>query len=411
IIYSILLFSTFLITILRQKQEKKRLEAKLAYWLEESEAARNQIADVLRYRNELARELNDEQIALFDSTAAAYMQQAIYRVTDYLRLKVSKFNINELLAQVKTTLQLYDLDSQPQFIIENHIQVKTIQADLNKVKQLLVDSILCIQQNNLSHKPITIVLDEVKLGHTIDHIQNYVRELAALKFTITIDYQTPPNKSIYMVSPTQAASQNPQAPGEPMILDNLRIVDAHYGFSDIQATTHVYVIPVNVREVRGKVMELLREPAAVDPDELKHPLAIELEQEILDRLRGEKVAIKVIKKALNTIKRYHGGVKRKSGEPFFTHPMQVALILMDYTKDQDAILGALLHDTVEDTALSLVHIKAMFGGTVAFLVNKITNLEDKIKRINLEEYEYNYRLMNYEDERVALIKLADRLHN
>jgi (p)ppGpp synthase/HD superfamily hydrolase len=111
------------------------------------------------------------------------------------------------------------------------------------------------------------------------------------------------------------------------------------------------------------------------------------------------------------IKKYHGGVKRKSGEPFFTHPMQVALILMDYSKDQDAIVAALLHDAVEDTPLSMAHIRAIFGETVAFLVSKATNLEDKFRRISLQEHETNYRLMNYEDERAAFIKLSDRLHN
>jgi (p)ppGpp synthase/HD superfamily hydrolase len=131
----------------------------------------------------------------------------------------------------------------------------------------------------------------------------------------------------------------------------------------------------------------------------------------MDGLQGSKVDIQVIERALNLIKRYHGGVKRKSGEPFFTHPIQAALILMEYTKDQDAIVAALLHDTVEDTSLSMAHIRLMFGETVAYLVNKATNLEDKLKRISLQEHETNYRLMNYEDERAAFIKLSDRLHN
>jgi (p)ppGpp synthase/HD superfamily hydrolase len=91
--------------------------------------------------------------------------------------------------------------------------------------------------------------------------------------------------------------------------------------------------------------------------------------------------------------------------------MQVALIVMEYTKDQDAIVAALLHDTVEDTSLSMAHIRAMFGDKVTFLVGKATNLEDKIKRLSLRDHENNHRLMHYEDERAALVKLADRLHN
>lgn len=136
-----------------------------------------------------------------------------------------------------------------------------------------------------------------------------------------------------------------------------------------------------------------------------------LEQRLMNKLKGTQVDVNLIKKALDVIKKYHGGVKRKSGEPFFTHPMAVALILLEYSQDQDAILAALLHDTVEDTSLSMAHIRAMFGETVAFLVGKATNLEDPVRRISLEDHENLYRLVDYEDERAALVKLSDRLHN
>ena len=114
---------------------------------------------------------------------------------------------------------------------------------------------------------------------------------------------------------------------------------------------------------------------------------------------------------MRTIKKYHSGVTRKSGEPFFTHPMAAALILLDYSQDQDAVLAALLHDTVEDTSLSLAYIRAMFGETIAFLVSKATNLEDKIRRLSLADHENLHRLMNYEDPRAVIVKLSDRLHN
>ena len=412
VVYGVLLFSSFFIALVRFKQSKTKLEDKNTYLLTIQAASRDQLVQVLGYREALLKELNQEEISLFDSTTAAYMQQAIYRMTDYLRLEVSQIDLNELIEDSKATLKLQDLNSVPQLIFKKHTQAKTIQADSVKIKQLLVDSISYIYQHNTTNNPISIGLEDTTLGHIIDHIKNYTRKLAALKLTITTENKLPPTQPLYMVSPTQAASLSPESPAEPALLENLRIIDAHYGYAAIQApNTHVYVIPLNVRAVRGKVMELLREPAVVDPDELNHPLAIALEQKLLHKLQGTKVDLNMIQKALHTIKKYHGGVRRKSGEPFFTHPMQVALILMDYTKDQDAILGALLHDTVEDTSLSMAHIKALFGETVAFLVNKATNLEDKIRRVNLQEYETNYRLMNYEDERAAIIKLSDRLHN
>jgi (p)ppGpp synthase/HD superfamily hydrolase len=159
------------------------------------------------------------------------------------------------------------------------------------------------------------------------------------------------------------------------------------------------------------VMELIKEPVAADPNELAHPLAIQLEKEIFYKLEGKGIDLPVVHQALELIKKYHAGVKRKSGEPFFTHPMQVALILMEYSKDPDTIVAGLLHDVVEDTSLSLSHIQAMFGKKVGFLVAQATNLENKLKRINLADHENLHRLMNYEDKGVALVKLADRLHN
>jgi len=66
---------------------------------------------------------------------------------------------------------------------------------------------------------------------------------------------------------------------------------------------------------------------------------------------------------------------------------------------------------VEDTSLSLAHIRMLFGKTVAFLVAKSTNLEERERQINLTDKENLARILNYEDARAALIKLLDRLHN
>jgi (p)ppGpp synthase/HD superfamily hydrolase len=196
------------------------------------------------------------------------------------------------------------------------------------------------------------------------------------------------------------------------LVENLRIIDAHYGYAAVnQLDTHLYVIPIQVRDVRAKVMELLREPAKVDPEELKHPYAIKVEKELWQKLSNTKLNKQVIEKALHTIKQYHAGTKRKSGEPFFTHPINVALILLTYSQDQEAVVAALLHDTVEDTQLSIANIKALFGEQVAFIVRKVTNLEDQLRRIALGDHENIERLIKDENKRALYVKLADRMHN
>lgn len=110
----------------------------------------------------------------------------------------------------------------------------------------------------------------------------------------------------------------------------------------------------------------------------------------------------------------HGSQKRASGDPYFSHPVEVAGILTEYKLDYASIVTALLHDTIEDTAASYDDIKQMFGEEVAKLVEGVT----KLSRIQLQSDQTkqaeNFRkllLAMSEDIRVLLVKLADRVHN
>lgn len=373
---------------------------------------REELAKTLTYREELLQELNPDEAALFDEVTTAYIKQAIYRITDYLRLDVTNSNLDFFLKKAIHIPEVHGLDPIPQIYVHNHTKVQDFQADESKIYQVITNSIIYIHQYNFNHQPIVIDLEDAVLGHKIAHIKDYTRKLNALKITITTEKNLPPSQELYMIDPNKPSTWVPQHEDEYPLIENARIIDAHYGYIEAKSKhTHVYVIPIKLREIRGKVMELIKEPTAADPDELNHPLALQLEKQLVRKLKGTQVDLEVIHKALDVIKKYHSGVKRKSGEPFFTHPMAVALILLEYTEDQDALVAALLHDTVEDTSLSLTHIRALFGDTVGFIVGKVTNLEDNLRRMNLEDYENLQRLINYEDERAALVKLSDRLHN
>jgi (p)ppGpp synthase/HD superfamily hydrolase len=122
----------------------------------------------------------------------------------------------------------------------------------------------------------------------------------------------------------------------------------------------------------------------------------------------------MLQRALQLIKQYHAGVRRKSGGPFYLHPIAVAHILLDYTQDEDTLLAALLHDTVEDTSLSLGQVALSFNTVVKNIVDGVTHLDSNLKnfkRIQLSAHENIQQLLEVKDERVLYVKLADRLHN
>lgn len=119
-------------------------------------------------------------------------------------------------------------------------------------------------------------------------------------------------------------------------------------------------------------------------------------------------------RAYNYAYRAHGDQKRANGEPYIIHPVATAEILIELEVDEDTLVAALLHDTVEDTTKSVEDIRTDFGEEVAALVDGVTKL-GRIPYSSKEEIQAeNFRKMFLamaKDIRVVLIKLADRLHN
>lgn len=128
--------------------------------------------------------------------------------------------------------------------------------------------------------------------------------------------------------------------------------------------------------------------------------------------------MQLLEKAYRTAALAHADQKRKSGEPFIIHPLQVALILAELHLDKETMAAALLHDTIEDTDISVETIEQEFGKEVLFLVEGVTKLKKtiqfEIEKDKLQRKEASLRkllLATVEDVRVVIIKLADRLHN
>lgn len=123
--------------------------------------------------------------------------------------------------------------------------------------------------------------------------------------------------------------------------------------------------------------------------------------------------ISLIQQAYDFASEAHEGQLRKSGEDYFNHCIQTALVLAELRLDSTTIAAGLLHDVVDDTTISNDEIKKIFGAEIAYLIEGVTKL-GKLKYRGLERQVENLRKMFLamaEDIRVILVKLADRLHN
>jgi len=139
-------------------------------------------------------------------------------------------------------------------------------------------------------------------------------------------------------------------------------------------------------------------------------------RELMRRMRANRPNddLELIRKAYEFSQKHHAGQSRASGEPYLAHPLEVALVLAEMKMDPVAIAAGLLHDSVEDTSVTVVDIRKEFGEQVAHIVEGVTKIGAIDFATREEQQAENLRKMMLamvDDIRVVLIKLADRLHN
>lgn len=347
---------------------------------------------------------------------ALQLQGIEHRATDYLRLQVETLSIESLLQKVQE--QLPDKGKNKGAHYQLLAQHDVVECDPTRITTLLVNSITSLQPSADKEQPILVGIEDTQLHYALPSVQaGYTKKIAALRLTITTKHNLPALQKAYMAQINGSLLSNPQSAQALVLLDNQRTIKAHYGYSSVARDTQFYVIPVWLREVRSEdmdrsYMELGVAPIRADDH---YPGARAQEREFLTAVaRQTTTNIKIVKTVLEIIKWYHGPMSRKTGEPFYLHPLAVAHIVLDYNQDEATILGALLHDTVEDTHMLLDHIETFFGEDTAGIVNKVTHLEstkNSCYKVKLSAAENILMLLETGDDRAMFVKLADRVHN
>ncbi len=358
--------------------------------------------------------LEDAHQAIKDSMT--YLQNVVYRVRGHLRLEEVRYIATErLLARAIDVFRAQHTQQQLRPRISDIAGVQFVQCDPVRIQQLLVNAWLYAQQHGDPQKPVFLGIQKTTLGYPIPSVKDYIKEVPALCMTVGRNRDLPPPKPLYMGATGSGNFQVPETVEDLTLLDNQHIVDAHYGSVELihengDVRTQVYVIPIHLREVRPSMMDLPQMDVeyTMPAEQAVHPA----ETALLKRLQAETPAdMELAVKAIGYIKKYHGLSKRNTGEPFYLHPIAATDIIINYTEDQATIFATLLHDTVEDTPLTLSEIGVVFGPEVAAIVNKVTHLDGQFHRIKMNTQENVRQLLEEADVRVLQVKLADRLHN
>lgn len=134
---------------------------------------------------------------------------------------------------------------------------------------------------------------------------------------------------------------------------------------------------------------------------------------LLEKLKSldteNKLDFDLINKAIYWAKKYHGDQKRKSGEPYYSHPLEVAYMVSEYKLKTDVIVASILHDIIEDTEVTAGMILDNFSWRIAEMVDRLTRDRPDGTKLSVEEI--ITQAYKKGDTEVLLIKLIDRLHN
>ena len=348
------------------------------------------------------------------------------RTQEHLRLQVASVPIQQLLTKVRENLSNNGRKQPIRY--QQAIQHRELVCDPERLIILISKSIDLLQKQSegfqdQKKQPLLLALEDTWLLYPLPDVEEgYVKRVKALRIVVTTEESLPTLAPSYQPDLTTSSVTDPATTTQALEqLANERIVKAHYGHVEVDPSMFCYVIPIDLREVRPKDMDksyMELEASPVRADDFYKSGTIDAqaqEKKFLEAVEQCSSAdMGLVKMALELIKWYHGPASRHSGEPFYLHPLTVAQIVLDYNTDQPTILGALLHDTVEDTAMLPKHIGTTFGSETAEVVDVVTHLQsldDSPYKVKLSAEENLQMLERIGNTRGLYVRLADRMHN
>lgn len=252
----------------------------------------------------------------------------------------------------------------------------------------------CLYEQLPQGSSFQLYVEDTQLDYPIPSLAGKVKSVPALRFLLTTEDTAENLEDRYLGDTREALLVPPEAPQDVPLVAMRQTAFAHYGLVFQHPRKHAYILPLRVYDIRDKGLDKKAfqppEVAPVVPDAASQAQ----EQTLLKAIakHAPQVDRKRIQEAIDLARQCHAGTFRKSGEPFYHHPMEVTRILLRWTQDEEGLIAALLHDTVEDTPLSLSQIALLFSPRVSRLVAGVTKLDATGRRLALSKEEKFQRL-------------------
>jgi len=320
-------------------------------------------------------------------------------------LHIVEYDLRELLANWKERVEQNNPDAV--IVIQNESETSSIEVDQEKIFVLLDNLLSELQAQHASETAFVLFVTDTLLHYEIPD-----QRLGAVTFILLPENTIPqPLSTVYnfhehMNIFDELTNRN------SFLYHILETVYSHYGTIQKEETdTYRIILPTHLTAIRPKIPQLQKSKSAPQFTSKELSVAWEAESEFMSTIREKSYNLPRIQQAVTLMKKHHAVQQRKSGEPYYTHPLIVAQKVSSYTSDEDALIGALLHDVVEDTMMTLVELHLMFGKKVAKLVDQVTKLNSSHRKYRLQKSQIHSKLLTSMEKNAILIKLCDRLHN